>query len=156
MYQEEFEQLVDLFYKASLSNQNIFLGWKPVNYTHPSDMSAQQKTLGFVGAAKVKGWFCHVCTCHSKNIATPNEGDAVCEECQAKKVDNPTWECYCHPFASVEQTKRYEKVLEEMTQQNQVDLEKVHKEGKLKLIYSKTNPSSITYKPESFQECYAF
>ena len=77
MYQEEFEALFDLFYKASLPNQEIFPGWKPVNYTHSCNMSAQQTTLGFVGATKVKNYFCHVCTCHSKDIAKPNKGNLI-------------------------------------------------------------------------------
>ena len=54
MYKEEFNSIFDMFYEASLEEQTIFPGWKPILYSHSCDMSVQQKSLGFGGASKVK------------------------------------------------------------------------------------------------------
>ena len=124
MYQEEFQSLFDILHQASLPEQQVFPGWKPIKFSYPCNMSAQQKALCFGGAAKVKKYFCHICACKSKNIAKPNEGNFVCSEYTTKKETNPSWQCYCHPVASQEQSKRYKDL-----QQNRVNLQKVEKGG---------------------------
>ena len=54
MYKEEFEELFNTLHQASLPKQQIFKDWRPVKFSYPCDMSAQQKALGFGGGAKIE------------------------------------------------------------------------------------------------------
>ena len=125
MYEEHFNEMFEMFYKASLEGQDIFSGWKPVTYSNPCDMAAQQKSLGLGGAAKVKNRFCHACALHSKNIAKPN--DVMCVDCLSFFEKDGNWKCYCQPFASSEQTEKYRKALDDLVVQHQVNIEDIKK-----------------------------
>ena len=57
---EECQSIFDILHQASLAGQQVFPGWKPVNFSYLCNMSAQQKALGFGGAAKVKKYICHI------------------------------------------------------------------------------------------------
>ena len=81
MYQEEFKSLFDTFIEASEEGQDVFEGWKPINFSNPADMAAIQKVLGIGGAAKVLQFFCHCCPIISAEIVTPNKGEKNCGRC---------------------------------------------------------------------------
>ena len=154
MYEEHFNEMFEMFYKASLEGQDIFSGWKPVTYSNPCDMAAQQKSIGLGGAAKVKNRFCHACALHSKNIAKPNE--VMCVDCLPFFEKDGNWKCYCQPFASSEQTEKYRKALDDLVAQHQVDIEDIKKNGCLKYTLSKQERNSIYYEPETMNECQTF
>ena len=137
MYKEEFAEFFDFFYEASLEGQDKLSGWKPVSYTQPCDMSAQQKMLGFGGVCKVSHRFCHCCSCHSKNVAVPNKGRMICDKCNEKSVRRPGWLCYCHSFATSTETEKYKLLLDALMEEHRVDLDKIRNEGILKLSDSK-------------------
>ena len=61
MYQEEFQDLFDVFVDASKQGRQVFPEWEPIHFSNPADMAAIQKVLGIGGAAKVMTFFCHCC-----------------------------------------------------------------------------------------------
>ena len=153
MYQEEFASLFQLFTDASAEGQNIFPGWKNINFSNPA--AAIQKVLGIGGAAKVWKFFCHCCSLTSGKIATPNEGDAICEICCEKKRNNANWKCFCQYFCSAEQTRKYKEALDELMTLWDHDMKKVRKEGKLKLGLE-NNKYSVDFVPTSVEESMSF
>jgi hypothetical protein len=54
---------------------------KPFDVSLPQDMASFWKALGLGGAAKVKEFFCHLCSCRSSNIPLQSFlGPNRCEE----------------------------------------------------------------------------
>jgi hypothetical protein len=54
---------------------------KPFDVSLPQDMASFWKALGLGGAAKVKEFFCHLCSCRSSDILQSFTGPNRCEEC---------------------------------------------------------------------------
>jgi RecA/RadA recombinase len=54
---------------------------KPFDVSLPQDMASFWKALGMGGAAKVKEFFCHLCSCRSSDILQSFSGPNRCEEC---------------------------------------------------------------------------
>ena len=64
---------------------------------------------------------------------------------------SPGWKCYHKEMSSKEQKKRFDTALEELKTQWQVDMEKIQKDGKLKLVGSPYK-HSIDYTPATMEE----
>ena len=151
MYQEEFSHIFDLFQKAGEKDQSIFPDWVGINFSNPADMAAIQKVLGIGGAAKVWKFFCHCCSLTSKDIVTPNTGSNICEKCRKKQESRPDWCCFCHEISSTEQTQKYQSALDDLMESWDHDMEKVRREGKLKLLPERDS-NSIDYVPNTAEE----
>ena len=155
MYQEEFKSLFDTFIEASEEGQDVFEGWKPINFSNPADMAAIQKVLGIGGAAKVYKFFCHCCSITSAEIVTPNEGDNICGRCREKQTVNPDWKCLHQEFASEEETKKYNDALDHLKSSWTHDMEPVRKEGKLRLG-PENDLKSVFFIPNTIEETMSF
>ena len=96
-------------------------------------------------------FFFHCCSLTSRKIATPNEGDAICEVYCEKKRNNTNWKCFYQSFCSAEQTRKYEEALDELMTSWDHDMKKLRKEGKLKLGLQ-NNKYSVDFVPTSVEE----
>jgi hypothetical protein len=155
MYQDEFQDLFDIFVDASKPGQKVFSGWEPIHFSNPADMAAIQKVLGIGGAAKVMTFFCHCCSLTSSEIAVENSGDAICDACRQIQMEKSDWLCYCQPFCSQELIGRYKVALNDLMNQWSHDTEKVRAEGKL-VSGAENNPRSITYVPNTMDDTMAY
>jgi hypothetical protein len=54
---------------------------KPFDVSLPQDMASFWKALGLGGAAKVKEFFCHLCSCRSSQILRSFKGPNRCKKC---------------------------------------------------------------------------
>ena len=103
------------------------------------------------GAAKVYKLFCHFCPLTSKNIAKPNESNEICIKCKVKHQIRPTWKFFHQDFSSNELKEKYEASLNHLQKQWTQDMEKIWKDGKLKLRDSQYK-DSIDYIPANMDK----
>ena len=100
MYQDKFKDFFEFLFRTAEEGQEEFPGWKPLNFSNPSDMAAIQKCLGLGGACKIKCFFCYCCSLKSENCAEPNTGSKICEICEDKQQSNSDWLCFHHDMSN--------------------------------------------------------
>ena len=118
-------------------------------------MAVIQKCLGLGGACKIKRYFCHCCTLKSDKCADPNIGQDVCSLCNNKQVTNHTWKYYRRKISNDAQLQHNKAVLDDMKSAWEIDIEKVQKSAKLKLVGTQFK-HSIDYLPADIEETMAF